>query len=369
MVLIRHLSISLRNTRFFRHSAITTFAALLAVVTAVAAQTEAVDSADNNANDERIAHSAHQIIPDTLADDRVANNDVNTVRPEDFTYAGQRRYILGGGLPNVTTDIRWLNAGIVGGTYIGGIVGLHIHQRNAWWKDERGPFHFQDDWEFALQVDKVGHFYGGYTLSYYMTEALLASGFGIDAAHHWGSALGLAYQTYVEIEDGFGTRWGFSKSDMASNALGAGYFLLQYHLPVLQNFTPKWQYVPSAWIGAPELERPTTVFDDYNATSVWMSVNMHNLLPEDAQDYWPAWLDLAVGYGVHGIETDNPHRRYMIGLDYNLVRLLPDGGNFWNWLRQSLNYIKFPSPTLEFGQRTQFRLLYPFKLSVGSVDF
>ncbi|MDR3628245.1 MAG: hypothetical protein P4L45_15485, partial [Ignavibacteriaceae bacterium] len=62
-------------------------------------------------------------------------------------------------------------------------------------------------------------------------------------------------------------------------------------------------------------------------------------------------------------------RRYVIGLDYNLVRLLPDGGWFWNWFRQTLDYIKFPAPALEFSPGgTKFKLLYPFKISLGNIS-
>jgi hypothetical protein len=62
--------------------------------------------------------------------------------------------------------------------------------------------------------------------------------------------------------------------------------------------------------------------------------------------------------------------RFVIGIDYNLVELLPDGVPFWNWLKQSLNCIKLPAPAVEFSKdSTQFKILYPFTISINSIQF
>ena len=289
----------------------------------------------------------------------------------DFTYAGVPRYTMNGSLPYVDTHLKPLPAAIVGGVYIGAFVWLHNEQANAWWADQRGEFHIQDDWEYALQVDKAGHFYGGYMASYLISEGLLTTGMSWDAATVWGSVAGLMYQTYVELEDGYARDWGFSPSDMVSNTLGAGYFVAQHYVPFLQNFTPKWQYVPSDWLGKNTINHSTTFIDDYNGSTFWMSANVHNLLPEAAAGYWPRWLNIAVGYNVYGVGLPDPRdreRRYVVALDYNLVELLPDGHGLWNWFRQGLNMIKLPAPAIVIGNTTRFHLLYPFTLST-SVHF
>jgi hypothetical protein len=54
--------------------------------------------------------------------------------------------------------------------------------------------------------------------------------------------------------------------------------------------------------------------------------------------------------------------RLVLTLDYNMAKLLPDGGNTWNWFKQSLNLLKFPSPAIEIGKVTRFYLLFPFKI-------
>jgi hypothetical protein len=299
--------------------------------------------------------------------------------PGKFTYAGQRRYTLDGLLPNLQTEIRPTKAMIFGGIYLGTITWLHIHQANAWWSKDRGKFHFEEDWVYALQVDKAGHFYGGYLISYLMSEGLIASGLSWDDATVWGTVLGIAYQTYVETEDGFAKYWGFSPTDWYADVTGSLFFIAQHYVPALQNITPKWQYVPSEWTGKPVISRPRTFIDDYNSSTFWWSINIYNILPQNLKQYWVPWLDISLGYGADAIDaaasSNGPPdqlatRRFMIGLDYNLVQLLPRGGWFWNWFRQSLNFIKFPSPAIEFKNNvTSFYLMYPFRISIGNLKF
>ncbi len=319
-------------------------------------------------------------LPDSTINKNTQSPDtVNYVPLSRFTYANQRRYTLDGSLPRKITKIKPVNAAIVGGVYLGAIVFLHIHQQHAWWSGSRGNFHFEEDWVSALQVDKAGHAFGGYITSYVMSEGLMASGLSWDEATLWGSAFGLAYQTYVETEDGFAKQWGFSPSDWYFDALGPLFFLSQHYVPALQNITPKWQYIPSEWTGEPVINRPRTFIDDYNSSTFWWSLNVYNILPDNVKKYWLPWLNIAVGYGADAIDVKfNPNgppdqlsrRRYIIGLDYNLVKLLPKGGFFWNWLRQSLNFLKLPSPAIEFtSSGTKFKLLYPFRISLGNLKF
>ncbi len=113
------------------------------------------------------------------------------------------------------------------------------------------------------------------------------------------------------------------------------------------------------------------------------------MLDENLKEYWPQWLELSVGYAARNL-TDpycrdvngNPcfdltqNFRYkgdrvwgdpklIFALDYNLVKLLPDGGSFWNWAKQTLNFFKLPAPAIEIGinGKTRFFLLYPFPLN------
>src|SRR4030066_2025893 len=47
----------------------------------------------------------------------------------------------------------------MGALYLGAGIGVHINMSNAWWKDNRTSFHFQNDWSYALWFDKIGHFF------------------------------------------------------------------------------------------------------------------------------------------------------------------------------------------------------------------
>ena len=287
-----------------------------------------------------------------------------------FTFGGSPRYIIDGSLPLNETELKTVPSLIVGGIITSAVAFLYIHQRNTWWSASRGSFHFTEDWVYALQVDKMGHAYGGYLCSHVATEGLLVSGVSANTAHIAGAAIGLGYQTYIEIEDGFAHDWGFCPSDFYFDVAGATLYLSQWFVPVMQNFSLKWQYTDAAWLNKPIMKRERNFLDDYNSSTFWLSINVHNLLADKYKKYWPSWLSLAVGYGADAIDAEvDPngppdqltHRRYVIGLDYNLVELLPDGIPFWMWLKQSLNYFKLPAPAIEITESgTKFFLMYPF---------
>ena len=177
--------------------------------------------------------------------------------------------------------------------------------------------------------------------------------------------------------DGYGKNWGFSPSDMYSNLTGALLNLGQHYIPFLQNFQMKFMYFPSDWHG--ELKRQPSEFfiDDYSSQTFFVSIDIYNMLPSDMKKYWLPWLQLSIGYAARNLVSPDYPRdpkksfpyyggevfgspRFIVALDYDMVRLLPEGAGFWNWLRQSLNYIKFPAPAIEFGETTRLFLLYPF---------
>lgn len=291
---------------------------------------------------------------------------------QSFSYAGDRRYTIDGYIPKPYTELRPVQATVIGTLYLGAIVGLYIHQNSAWWSSSKGEFRFVEDWVSALQVDKFGHAYGSYASAYVMREGLLYAGLDDETAHIYGAIFGAGYQTYVEVGDGFAGDWGFSPSDFYFDVFGAGFFLAQYYMPFLQNFSPKFLYVPSEYTGKPVIDRPRTILDDYNSTTFFLTVDVWNLLPNKYKKYWLPWLSLAFGYGGDAIDfRPNPNgppdqlssRRYVVSLDVNVTRMLPDGHPTFNWLKQAFNHIKLPSPAVEFSEgKTRFYLLYPFPL-------
>jgi hypothetical protein len=285
---------------------------------------------------------------------------------EYFRYANHQRYTLHGDLPLLETDIDVLNASIVGGTYFGILGALHIYQANTIW-NETSSFRFIEDGDYGLYADKFGHATGAHFLCYISSEALMASGLSWDASVIWGSAMGVFYMTYVEVADGFGANWGFSPTDMYANLAGVSLFLGQHYVPFLQNFTLKTTFLPATWYG--EKKRPTasSVIDDYSAYTWWLSMNVHNMMPESWQQNYPSWLHVSVGYAARSLDTPQESQRYILALDVDMRDILPKGPSWWNWIVQSLNYIKLPAPAVEFSptHRPRYYLIYPFQIGIG----
>ncbi|MGC8748262.1 MAG: DUF2279 domain-containing protein [Candidatus Kapaibacteriota bacterium] len=304
-----------------------------------------------------------------------------------YSIADKPLFTISGNSIKDTTKIKPIQTTIFFGSYAGIFVLQHIGQMQTIWKN-RGEFHIAEDGKYAMYIDKAGHFYGTFLSSYVLSQSLLESGFSYNWAVGIGGLLGLGYTTYVEILDGFSKDWGFSPSDFYADVGGAVFFYLYSYIPFFQNFTPKFMYFPPRWFNAYSRKPSTMFIDDYSAHTFWLSINIHNLLPKEWKNYFPRWLDLSVGVAVRNLcdplnpaNNCNPNvsepvfpyvwgnRKLIFALDYDLVKLLPDGSSFWNWLKQSLNYFKLPSPAIEVGHPTRFYILYPFPLRIGSFKF
>jgi hypothetical protein len=88
---------------------------------------------------------------------------------------------------------------------------------------------------------------------------------------------------------------------------------------------------------------------------------MHNLLPEPAKQYWPKFLNLAVGFGAINASvgsTEPMKRKYVISLDYNLTEL-PLNGDTWETVKYIFDLLHFPAPGVRNveGERPQFKPL------------
>ncbi|ROL57377.1 DUF2279 domain-containing protein [Bacteroidetes/Chlorobi group bacterium Naka2016] len=316
-----------------------------------------------------------------------SNSDSTSLKNRSYRVADKPFYTISGHSVNETTKIKPIPTAIFTGTYTGIFILQHIGQMNTIWQN-RGNFHFAEDGKYALYIDKTGHFYGTFLTSYVLSQSLIECGFSYNWATGIGGLLGLGYTTYVEILDGFATDWGFSPSDFYADVGGALFFYLYSYVPFFQNFTPKFMYFPPRWFNAYSRKPSKMFIDDYSSHTFWININIHNLLPNDWKKHYPKWLDLSIGVAVRNLcDPLNPSNncnpqisepiysyvwgnpKLIIALDYDLVKLLPDGAPFWNWLKQSLNFFKLPSPALEIGHPTRFYLLYPFPLKLGSLKF
>ncbi len=254
------------------------------------------------------------------------------------------------------THWQWGHAAIVGGVLGAAVTGIHIYQQNAWWKDQRTSFHFQNDADYALNVDKAGHFFGGAFGSFLGRKSLEWSGASKTTAVWGGFALGALFELYVEFEDGFARDWGFSPGDATADVIGAAWPLAQHYVPGMEFVQPKFSYFPSQALL--DGNHDGNMIDDYEGQTFWMGIHVHGLLPRSWKPYWPEWLGIAVGVSVRNmpirvngtVTYGNPlERNIILALDYDVTKIIP--GDTWLLvaLKEALNFIHFPSPAIRIS--------------------
>lgn len=252
--------------------------------------------------------------------------------------------------PGEKYKINYIKVGAITGVTAGAFLWLHNYQKNSWWKDQRGPFHFANDWEYSMSADKFGHFFDGAFIQALYRGAFEWAGFSPTAAQWMGAAFSIAYMTDIEIEDGFATSWGFSPGDQICNVTGALYPVAQYYWAPLRSFNLKWSYYPS-----PELSdgnKNGAFLDDYNGQTMWLSVNVHDLLGKKAQKFWPDYLNVVVGRGVNDYQNfDKRYSDYYLGLDLNWEKIIPGNSKFMLWFKNVINHFRFfPLPVIRFNK-------------------
>ena len=117
---------------------------------------------------------------------------------------------------------------LVASANIIGYASVMIGLNSAWYsKYERSKFHFFNDDAEWLQVDKAGHAYSAYIESAGSYEMWRWAGLPRKQRIWIGGLSGVAYQSIIEILDGFSADYGFSMSDFAANVFGSGLFIAQ----------------------------------------------------------------------------------------------------------------------------------------------
>ncbi len=291
--------------------------------------------------------------------------EINDSSRASETFGGYPRYLIDGSdIPN-TSNFRTVPAICFTAFTAGGFYAIHRQLSDVWWKaNDKTHFFFTNDWNTSYQADKFGHYYATYILSAYFTEGLMFSGLKKNSSANWGAACGFIYQMYVEILDGLYAPWGFSLTDMAADLSGSGTYLLHNYFPETQHIIPKWNTFPPRWLGDKDWVNKKTWFDMYNTTSYWFSADLYHFLPENLKKFWLPWLNISVGYAVRGFETDQLTRKYLLAFDYNLLAIFPNSHGTVRWFLHALNYLKFPSPTIEFSDEVKCYLFFPFEIKL-----
>lgn len=268
----------------------------------------------------------------------------------------------------------WLVAGGHAAIWTGTFIALN----KAWYSDyPKQEFHLFNDWAEWQQMDKVGHVWTSYQLSRISGDVWKWSGIDSKKAIWLGGASGLAFQSIIEILDGFSEKWGFSLYDMAANVVGSGLYVGQALTWKQQRIQIKYSYYPYAYppeldpratelFGSPGIER---ALKDYNSQTYWLNINLRDFFRNSGL---PRWLNLSIGYnarlmlgGRENTWTDDAgnvydyteiprYRRFLLSADIDLTRIRTNSP-FLRSVFSVLNTVKIPAPALEYNTRGQWK--------------
>jgi len=239
--------------------------------------------------------------------------------------------------------------GVVGSIFVLTAVDAYY----SWWKDVEKPFSFYSENWFNgphLGLDKLGHLFGSFVLFKITRNLMLWGGYERATALWWGAGLSFFNGLVVEIGDGF-SPYGFDYQDLIFNTCGVAFGVLQTQVPFLNNFNFKFSYYSKAGF-----KSPNRFTEDYDAMTIWLSMNVHGLLPSSVRDYWPEYINLAVGYGVDDNQT---RREFVIGLDLNLEAFKTTNEDVLIAERIG-NVMRLPLPAVTFiqGKPADFQFFY-----------
>lgn len=275
----------------------------------------------------------------------------------------------------------WTAAGTGIVLYTGTVISL-----NQLWYDEypRTTFHTFNDMKEWQQMDKAGHMFTTYFEADWLYHAARWTGMNKKSSIIAGTCTALGLQTTLEVLDGFSSGWGFSWYDMAFNVAGAGLWAGQQAGWDEQRLRLKVSsthitYPDEVVYGEPAGETTirartddlfgTNIFPsclkDYNAQTIWLSVNVHSFLKEESR--FPKWLNLAIGYSGENMfggrenkwevedntfmtsdETYPRYRQFVLSPDIDLTELNVKSKPL-RMLLGMANIFKFPAPAIVFN--------------------
>ncbi|UAY53415.1 DUF2279 domain-containing protein [Ferruginibacter albus] len=259
-------------------------------------------------------------------------------------------------------------ANIIG--YGGTMIGLNA----AWYANyPRSSFHFFNDNNEWLQVDKVGHMLSAYDESRGSMELWRWTGIDRKKQIWYGGLSGMAYQTVIEILDGFSAEWGFSWGDMSANVLGSAALISQELAWNDQRIKLKFSFHKNSYAPAMDLEqRANDIYGksewerwlkDYNAQTYWASASIKAFFPKANL---PEWLSVAIGYGAEGMfgATEN----YATNKDGQVTFDRRDIKRYRQWyLAPDIDFSRFK--TKKKGLKFLFTVLSAFKFPAPSLEF
>ena len=289
---------------------------------------------------------------------------------------------------------RFWTCSAIGATIYGSaIIGLN----KIWYAEtERSSFQLFNDLGEWNHVDKKGHTFTAYNYTNWLFTGAKWTGMKRRRAMWTGAGLSFLLQGTIEVMDGYSAKWGFSIPDVAFNTLGIGLFVGQelawkeqriimkvsstvpsYSTDILTSVdgihTTTYRERAHSLYGS---RFPETLLKDYNAQTNWFSFNIHSFIKRKDTRF-PQWLNIAIGYGAQnmfegfnynwteektGIQyqrNPNIYPRYSqlyFSFDIDLMKIKTKS-RFLKTVFSILNWLKIPSPTLEFTTLGNVRFL------------
>ena len=249
--------------------------------------------------------------------------------------------------------------GVVGA---GVFTGFHIYYSNTWWKDKRDYFKYAADGYYARNMDKASHVYTANVFTVATSVAYEWAGIEPGKALLYGALTSIAYETYIEINDGFAPNWGFDWGDMGANVFGAVYPFLQEEIKPLKHVNFKWSFKPN-WIKSKTASGQDDLLDDYTNMTFWLSVNPMIVFPKSVTKakFYPNFLALAVGMSIkdasHVSGSGKAQVEWYLSFDWD-VNQLPGKSDFMKKLKKILNFYHFPAPAVKISPEGVWYGLY-----------
>ncbi len=287
--------------------------------------------------------------------------------------------VLQGRLVSVVNPLNRRRVKIIAAANIG-LWGLSFYALNkAWYAGyARSSFHFFNDIHEWNGMDKAGHGWTSYQITRASYDMWRWTGVPKKTNLLLGGISGIAYQSIIEIQDGFSAAWGFSWTDMAANVSGAVLFTAQQAAWDEQRITLKLGYWPQALSGDLQRRRnalfgdnvAARILKEYNAQTYWASANIRAFLPASKI---PKWFSVSFGYGAsgmfgakqntwtnaEGLSLDRRDirrvRHFYLAPDVDLTRIKTRSRVLKTAL-YLVNCLKFPAPALEINSDGKLRV-------------
>jgi hypothetical protein len=218
-------------------------------------------------------------------------------------------------------------------------------------------FHFFNDGDEWLQMDKVGHAFSSYQIGNQLYPSFLRTGYSEKESARYAALTGWSYMMGIEILDGFSQQWGFSPYDILANTTGSFLYWIQQEKWGEQKINLKFSYYPTRFsnVNPSQLGEnfQQRILKDYNGQAYWLSFNSTILFNKN--NTFRDAINFNIGYSITEMtraKTNNnlvnnfhPTREFLFSFDADLNRV--------KWKRKGmkkvariLSVVKIPLPTI-----------------------